>query len=153
VDRKGEFTAKQLACIEYANAHEWDFSVTDLCNAIGIARNTFYGYFDHADFKLAYDGAHSRFMTLRLARVYNTVEMTALNGGSPGVQAAKLLAERFDEHYIPVQQNRMASADGTPLKAYINVDVSAVTGKPPDRSGDTPELPEGDTSTGELPPA
>jgi hypothetical protein len=137
VDRKDEFTAKQLACIEFANAHEWDFDITEMCQDINISRQAFYQYLDHSDFKQAWDGAFERYMTLQLPGVYAATKKTAKKGGVSGVMAARLIGERFDDKLVPKGQTRIAGADGTPLKAYIDIDPSAVIGKPADDSSAT----------------
>ena len=126
-----EPTENQKAALAYAQDHDYMFSVSTLCQEIGIARPSYYDWFQHVPFADWWLGNWSKHFALHLPTIYATMMNKASGATQKGdVAAAKLMAERFDKGYVPHTRQDVAGVPGAPLKTYICVDPAEVTGIP-----------------------
>lgn len=110
-------TPKQKAALDYVRGHEWRYSVSALAKAIKVTRQAYYAWFDTAGFCDWWEKEWKHFFASTMPRVWAKVLARALGetsaddmkGGSP--RDAKLLAERFDQGYIPTQKHKLTGAE------------------------------------------
>jgi hypothetical protein len=77
---------------------------TELCAAAGVARRTWYNWFDSPDFRAWWENERDKYMAREITRVYGHLLDQALHDAPGNVRAAKLLLERFDRQYRPQHQ-------------------------------------------------
>jgi len=145
--------ANQLAALKLIQESDYELSVTALCQGVGIARATWYEYWDTVPFVKWWNAACEKHFAGRMPQVYAAVTQSAL-GNRPGVntRAAKLLAERFDEGYAP-KTRADVKVDST-QKTYVNVDVARVMGEDailPEAGSDPPGAPKSAAGTPAAP--
>ena len=142
----------QIAALKLVQESDYELSVTALCKAVGIARMTWYDYWETAAFVEWWTHAFEKHFAGRLPQVYAALHQSA-KGARPAVntQAAKLLMERFDKGYAPRTRSDV-QVDGN-LKTYVNVDVKRVTGETilPEAGSDPPGASEGAAGTPAVP--
>ena len=126
-----EPTKNQKAALTYAQDHDYTYPVKELCADIGISYQGYYQWFQHVPFADWWLDNWSKHFALHLPTVYAQMMSKASGGTTRGdVQAAKLIAERFDKGYVPHTRQDVAGVPGAPLKTYICVDPAEVTGIP-----------------------
>ena len=145
-------TENMLAVLKLAQDSDYEMSVTAICKAAGIARMSWYDYWETPTFVKWWTHAFEKHFAGRLPHVYAALDQSA-RGNRPAVntQAAKLLMERFDEGYAP-KTRADVKVDGT-QKTYVNVDVARVTGENilPETGSDPPGASEGAAGTPAVP--
>jgi len=118
----------QLAALKLAQESDYELSVTALCQGVGIARTTWYEYWDTAQFVAWWTQSFEKYFSGRLPQVYAALVQSALgNRTAVNTSAAKLLMERHDKGYAP-KTRADVQVDGN-LKTYVNVDVKRVIGE------------------------
>ena len=143
----------QLGILKLAQEGDYELSVTALCKGVGIARQTWYEYWETPAFVKWWTHAFEKHFAGRLPHVYAALDQAA-RGNRPAVStsAAKLLMERFDEGYAP-KTRADVKVDST-QKTYVNVDVKRVTGEDailPEAGSDPPGAPKSAAGTPAAP--
>ncbi len=126
-------TQKQRRALRYAREHAWDYQVTEMATEIGIARRTYYKWFETAGFRDWWQREWERFFAIRMGRLWGRVFAAACGEERKPFQAyAKLLIERFDRGWEPRSSREQPDAPEERLKTYVNVNVEKVAGKADD---------------------
>jgi len=121
-------TATQRRVLECAQAADYEISVTALCKAAEIARQTWYDYHDNPAFVRWWCSQFERHFAMQIPRVSAALLGRALGTREKGSdQAAKLFYERFDRGYTPRSRHELSGGD-TPMKMYMCIDPQRVTG-------------------------
>ncbi len=111
--------------LEYAREASWDYSVTDLAKAIGMARSSYYKWFERREFRQWWRHEWERYFVLRMARLWGRIFAAACGDkNNASATHARLIIERFDGG-APAGTGEAEQ----PLKTYVNVTMADVTGK------------------------
>jgi hypothetical protein len=121
-------TEKQRAALAYAQEHGYDHTVSALCQAIDVARQTYYGWWDTAEFAEWWLEQAERWFKLRLPAVYEAMHRRAAGGWDgkgkpPNMAAARLLLERFDKGFAPRSRQELSGPDGQPMVYHTTYEV------------------------------
>ena len=103
---KWQPSANNLAMLKIFQAADYDISVTAACEALGIARHSYYEWFDKPQFAQWWQDQAERFFTQQVGAVYARL-LSGAKGAFDSQRArpmpamVKLFLERFDKSYCP----------------------------------------------------
>lgn len=122
---------RQRMALDHAQDAGWDYSVTELTKKVGIARSTYYKWFEKRDFREWWRREWERHFALKMARLWGRIFAAACGEkNNASATHAKLIIERFDRS--APRKGRGGDDQAPPLKTYVNVNVPKVTGKADD---------------------
>lgn len=87
---KSQLTAKMRKCAEKITSPDFDGNISKMCDEIGIARSTFYRWYDKSEFKEYIKVLVDRYAESELFNVWKAIIETAKKGNP---QALKLFFE------------------------------------------------------------
>jgi hypothetical protein len=110
----------QRRFLSVCQVHDYALPITRACTAAGIGRQTYYDWWDSADFAAWWEAQAERFFRLQLHRVHaSTLTAATTKGQAEGSTAdRRLFYERFDKRYKPA-----GDAATAPAAVTVRVDV------------------------------
>lgn len=115
---------KALGCAE---DWDWDFTVTMLCESVGIARRSYYDWMESPSFRTWWADQQDHYFALQRHKVVDAMIKQATGQRTKGNTAAqKLFLELYVDNYAP--RSRQDVEARVAVKAYVNVDVEKVVG-------------------------
>jgi hypothetical protein len=101
-----EATEHQEAAVRYAQEYDYKYSVPELCESVGIAKQSYYSWFKTPEFLTWWLGESARWRALKLPEVHKVIAEQALAKSKPGdarydMKAVELYLQRFDEGFVP----------------------------------------------------
>lgn len=101
----------QKKLLEVVQDSGYGMRVTVACATAGVARRTYYNWFDHADFVTWWTQQRERHFAMQMPRVHQAIIDAAIgvsNDANP--RMAKLAMERFDKGYTPRSKQQIQGA-------------------------------------------
>ena len=112
-------TENQLKALKHAQEQRYDYSVTALCQAIGIARQSYYGWFETPEFSEWWINALERHFGQRLGKWYQGLEQIGTGASDGKASAYKILLERFDKAYLPKTKQQVQHSGGVGVEVDL----------------------------------
>ncbi|HDZ20078.1 hypothetical protein LCGC14_0204560 [marine sediment metagenome] len=101
----------QKKLLEVVQDSGYGMSVTAACATAGVARRTYYNWFDAPDFVAWWKDRYERHLAMQLPRIYHAMMESALgHNKDANPQAIKLTLERFDKGYTPRSKQQIQGA-------------------------------------------
>lgn len=120
-------TANMTALLNYLQERDYNASVIEACQQVGITRQAYYQWFDNPEFVAWWSRELNGHMTRRVTQVYGQLAAAACErfaGGKdpdpkPDAALIKLFLERFDEGYAPKERKEISGTVAVNHSAMI----------------------------------
>ena len=119
---KWEPTENMMSFVRYLKERDYDSTVTAACKEVGIARESYYDWFDNPTFRDWWQDEIDRHFALRRGRVLGALFKGATSDNAPGNPTdRRLFLERYDVGYAPKRRETIEHTGA------MDIDLSSKT--------------------------